>query len=142
MILGLIKKCLKDLNELLLLDPTHNHLIIPFFYNNNNLRDKLSSSSSSNNYLETEFEFELDTCYRDYYYHNCLIDLWIKLFTRSLSDKYSLVKYLIDLMPLNLDLIRLFINYGTKLNGSKVTLQLVYDHLIVNSIDNEYIWIL
>ena len=147
MILDLIKKCLKDLNKLLLLDSTHNHLIIPFFYNNNNnnLRDKLlSSSRSSNNYLETEFEFEFefDTCYRDYYYHNCLIDLWIKLFTRSLSDKYLLVKYLIDLMPLNFDLIRLFINYGTKLNGTKVTLQLVYDHLIMNSIDNEYIWIL
>ena len=82
MILDLMKKCLKDLNELLLLDSTTNHLIIPFFYNSNNLRDKFSSStgsSSSNNYLETEFEFEFDTYHRDYYYHNCLIDLWIKL---------------------------------------------------------------
>lgn len=107
-------------------------------------KDKLNKSSSSSSELfslESEKEPE-NASHRDYYYQNCLVDLWLKLFTRTLNDKYLLVKFLIELVPLNIDLIKLFINYGTKLNGAKITLQLVYNHLILNSIDHENIWIL
>lgn len=119
--MNLIRKCIKDLNES---NDSTSLVIIPFLY------DELKLNSLS---LETD---------SDYYYHNCLSDLWLKLFTRTLNDKYLLVKYLIELMPLNNDLIKLYINYGTKLNGPKSTLQYIYNNLILNSIDNENLWIL
>jgi hypothetical protein len=130
---------LKDLDESLLSNSASSHLIIPFFYQDSiSSRDRISSELLS---LDNEQDLE-NSCHHDYYYHNCLVDLWLRLFTRTINDKYLLVKFLIELMPLNTELIKIFINYGTKINGAKITLQLAYNHLILNSIDNENIWIL
>ena len=92
--MNLIRKCIKDLNES---NDSTSLVIIPFLY------DELKLNSSS---LRTDSDY--------YYFNNFLSDLWLKLFTRTLNDKYLLVKYLIELMPLNNDLIKLYINYFIK----------------------------
>ena len=78
-----------------------------------------------------------------FYYQNCVVEILLKLFARTIYEKFALTKYLIeDLMPTNSDLIKMFVSYSNKLNGMHQTLQFLYDHLIVNSIDNEQLWIL
>ena len=136
---NLIKKCLKDLNELFLINSASSHLIIPFLY-----QDSISFKDRINNNLlciDNEHDLE-DSTNRDYYYQNCLVDLWLKLFTKNINEKFLLVKFLIELMPHNTELMKIFIYYGTKLNGTKETLHFAYNHLIINSIDDENIWIL
>ena len=78
----------------------------------------------------------------DYYYHNCLVDVLLKLYGKNLNDKYLLAKYLLNLMPDSVELIKLLVNFSTKLNGIQKTLQILYDHLTVNSLDDEHLWIL
>ena len=106
-------------------EPTTNGL---YYSSNNDSNDEILSSNQQSN------------C--DYYYYNCLTDLWLRLYTRTVSDKCQLVKYLMDLMPYNVDTIRLFISYGAKTLGVKSTLQFVYDHLNLHAIANENTWIL
>lgn len=126
-VFGLFKLCIKDLNESVV---DKNHLM-PFYY--------LSLEPNTD---RIDLVDELDSCDKDYYYHNCLIDLWLKLFSKNINEKYLLSKCILDLIPLNQDLIKLFVNYSIKLNGSKSTLQFVFNHLNVNSIDCDYLWIL
>ncbi len=78
----------------------------------------------------------------DYYYYNCLVDLWLRLYTRNQAERCQLAKCLMDLMPHNLHVIRLFVNSGSKWQGIKATLQTLFDHLVQHAISNEQIWIL
>ncbi len=95
-----------------------------------------------NDQLNSSFSVD-DELDRDYYYHNCLVNLLLKLFAqKSIDDKYALLKYLLELMPYNCELIKLITNTSTKLNGAKQTLQMLYDHLSINLITNEQLWIL
>ncbi len=125
-VFGLFKLCIKDLNESVV---DKNHLI-PFYY-----------LSLESNTAKVDLD-DLDSCDKDYYYQNCLIDLWLKLFSKNISEKYLLCKCILDIIPLNRDLIKLLANYSIKLNGPKSTLQFVFNHLNVNSIDCDYLWIL
>ncbi len=78
-----------------------------------------------------------------FYYQNCVVEVLLKLFAKTIGDKFALAKYLIeDLMPTNSNLIRVFVAYSIKLNGMHQTLQSLYDHLIINSIDNQRLWVL
>jgi hypothetical protein len=78
-----------------------------------------------------------------YYYHNCVIDVVLKLFAKTIYDKYALLKLLIeDYTPHNQDLVKIFIATSIKLNGLHSTLQYLYDHLTVNSIHDEHLWVL
>lgn len=129
-VFNLVKKCIKDLNQSVV---DKNHLI-PFYYLN------LERKTDFNKLEASENEFDLNDL--DYYYQNCLIDLWLKLFCKNLNEKYLFSKFLLELIPFNQDLIKLFVNYSLKLNGSKSTLQFVYNHLSMNSIDCDYLWIL
>jgi hypothetical protein len=121
-IFKLIKKFVNDLDEV----AVYNNIIVPF------------------NYLEfrmTKANFSINDQI-DYYYHNCLIDILIKLYGRTLSDKFTLTSFLVGLMPKNVELAKLYANYSIKLNGAQKTLQIFYDYLSVNSIDFEHLWIL
>lgn len=123
-IFKLIKKFVYDLDEVVV----NNNIIVPFNYldiRNANKNDK----SSIDNQI-------------DYYYHNCVIDILVKLYGRTLSDKFTLTSFLVGLMPKNVELIKMHVNYSIKLNGTQKTLQIFYDHLTVNSIDLEHLWIL
>lgn len=78
----------------------------------------------------------------DYYYHNCVVDILLKLFTRTFSEKFTIVKFLIDLMPHNSELNKQFVWLSMKFNGLHKTVQAFYDHLSINLVDNEHLWIL
>lgn len=78
----------------------------------------------------------------DYYYHNCLVDVLFKLYAKNLNDKYLLAKHLANLMPDSVELIKLLVSFSSKLNGTQKSLQILYDHLTVHSIDDEHLWIL
>lgn len=79
---------------------------------------------------------------KDYYYVNCLVELWFRLYTRNVQEKWQLAKLLMQLMPHNLHVVRLYVGASVKCVGAKTTLQVVYDHLNLHSISNEDIWIL
>lgn len=100
----------------------------PYYPGNNDSNDEILSAGMQSN------------C--DYYYYNCLVDLWLRLYTRTAHEKCQLIRFLMELMPYNADTIRLYINYGTKALGVKATLQFVYDHLNLHSITSETLWIL
>lgn len=130
LIFKLIKKFVNDLNEVAI---PNNNIIVPFNYFWKNERKENKNSNNNNNKNIDQLDF---------FYHNCLIDLLIKLFARTLSDKFLLTNHLVGLMPKNVDLVKLNVNYSMKLNGINKTLQIFYDHLSINSIDIEHLWIL
>ncbi len=75
----------------------------------------------------------------DYFYHNCLINALFKLYAKNLSEKFLLAKHLSQLMPYNTDLIKMMVNFGKKIDGTAKTLQTLYDHLCVHSVENEHL---
>ena len=95
-----------------------------------NNENEATTTSTKSELLKTNLE-------HDYFYHNCLVESLFKLYARSLSDKFLLAKYLVTLMPYNCDLIKLLVNFSKKINGLLKTLQLLYDHVCVHSIESE-----
>lgn len=78
-----------------------------------------------------------------YYYQNCLIDVILRLFATSVADKHALAKYILEhIMPLNSGLVKIVVAHGIKLNGLHKTLQYLYDHLCINNICDERLWVL
>jgi len=144
-----------SMNEL-----TRNDLLVPFYYvpsaspgccdnnffqndhfglyysSNCDSRDENSSSSTAVNNEHSA------SSTRDFYYHNCLVDLWMKMYTKTASERATFTKHLMIKMPLNVSVMRLFVHNATKSLGVKVTLQTMYDHLTLNLVNNESIWIL
>lgn len=154
--LQLIEDCVHSMNEL---DSSTNELIVPFYYvfdndssvnrgccDNNVIKNGHVATTDlyySNNFDSRDENLTANqTASKDYYYHNCLVDLWMKLYTRTALDRTLLAKYLMGKMPLNTSVIRLFVHNATKTRGVKVTLQTVYDHLTLNLVNNESVWIL
>lgn len=163
----MIRKCFNDLNQI---SKLNQNALNPFNYLPNRFtlasRDRLSNnvfdidSSSESPYYSFDFETNVElvssstfisnnTCSNspnnnttNFYYHNCIVDLLTRLFTRNQSEKFHLAKFLVDLMPSNSDLVKLFVSFSYKLNGLHKTLQMFYDHLSINSIDNEHLWVL
>ncbi len=78
----------------------------------------------------------------DYYYCNCLVDLWLRLYTRSVAERCQLARCLMELMPYNLHVVRLFVSAGSKWQGAKATLQALFDHLVQHAVVNEEMWTL
>lgn len=138
-------------------------MIIPFNYlpiNNlciesNNFQTCLVSRNDS------DFNNQYNSQTNYYYYHNSIVDTLIKLFSKTVNEKFALAKHLLNLMPNNTDLIKIVVYYSNKLsnnssgssltnisntsvstNNQQKTLQMFYDHLIINSIDSEQLWIL
>ena len=108
-----------------------------FYYSNindcNNENDH-TSSIVINEKSKIELKHHLEM---DYFYHNCLADSLLKLYSRTLSEKFLLAKYLVNLMPYNCDLIMCLVNFSKKIHGVQKTLQFLYDHVCVHSIENE-----
>lgn len=96
--------------------------------------------------------------YYNYYYQNCIVEFVLRLFVSNqsrsttvpgnhqhhtiINERFNLVQLLLDLAPANLDLIKQFVAFSQKVNGLHKTVQLLYDHLYINCIDNEHLWIL
>ncbi len=76
------------------------------------------------------------------YYQLVLIESVSKQI-QSINNKYSFLKNLTQILPYNCDLFKLFLNF---INGKKEfnanIVQYLYDHLVVYSIPNDYLWIL
>ena len=105
------------------------------FNDNNNEQNILSIKNNErtrNRENRPHFEF-------DYFYHNCLVNVLFKLYAKTLSEKFLLAQHLSHLMPFNTDLIKTMVNFGKKVDGTPKTLQLLYDHLCVHSVDNEHL---
>jgi len=64
------------------------------------------------------------------------------MYTKTASERATFTKHLMIKMPLNVSVMRLFVHNATKSLGVKVTLQTMYDHLTLNLVNNESIWIL
>lgn len=77
-----------------------------------------------------------------YHHHNSLIDVCLKLFAKTASEKYQLSKELVSLMPFNAHLLKLHAGLECKVNGPKSALLSLHDHLSLHQIDNEHLWIL
>lgn len=88
-----------------------------------------------------------------YFYLNCIVEFLIKLFGgggsgrlrstgENVNDRLSLVRMLLELVPANAELVKQFVWLSQKANGLHKTVQLFYDHLSINNIDNEHLWIL
>jgi hypothetical protein len=129
-----IKRFVNDLNQVS--EPTNN-MMVPFSYLS--LEPNVKKNFNVANNADDNSIFSAQT---DYYYHNCLADILVRLYGRNLSDKYALTSYMVALMPKNVELVKLFVNYGVKLNGTRKCLQTFYDHLTINSIDMEHLWLL
>ena len=163
-VLRLIRKCVQDLDRAELSASTPTELIIPFYYLSGSrpttpgnqscgdsnffkeglyesryYRGKIDSKEAA--VEEVEAQQEPDST-RDYYYHNCLVDLWFKLYTRTPTEKHALAKLLAELMPHNMQLLKIYLSSCVKLQGAKAALQAVYDHLTLHSCANEALWIL
>ncbi len=105
------------------------------FNDNNNEQNIFSiknNERTKNQENTPHFEF-------DYFYHNCLVNVLFKLYAKTLSEKFLLAQHLSHLMPFNTDLIKTMVNFGKKVDGTPKTLQLLYDHLCVHSVDNEHL---
>lgn len=82
------------------------------------------------------------------YYQNCIIEFVLRLFggshsrTGNFNERLSLVRLLLELAPTNGELVKQFTWLSHKVNGLQKTVQLLYDHLSINTIDNEHLWIL
>ena len=69
---------------------------------------------------------------------HCLIG-----YCRTNKEKFYFLKHMLNLMPANTELIKWFTNYLFKeKEKSKQPLQFLYDHLIINSIKNDSLWIM
>jgi hypothetical protein len=76
------------------------------------------------------------------YYQLILIESMLKQLQIN-STKYAFLKNLIQLLPYNCDLFKLFLNFvNVKKEFNANVVQYLYDHLSVYSIQNDYLWIL
>jgi hypothetical protein len=87
-------------------------------------------------------DFNVDSVERNYFYQNCIVDLLLRLYGRTVSNKYSICRLLVDMMPFNGEIIKLMVHFSSKINSLKQTLQTLYDHLSIHSIGDEHLWIL
>ena len=78
----------------------------------------------------------------DYYYHTCLVDVFMRTFARNVADKCTIASHALRIMPDNAELVKLRVNYGVRVHGTAKTLQTLFDHLSVHAIDDEHLWIL
>ncbi len=186
--MGLIKRCMQDLNRVSSqLTNENRNLVLPFDYvcrsesstnsmssplashtyscgnlNKNSLLVKPSGSyhtskvdfnveanddidliSSYNSTIDKQTSTSSSASVAFYYYNNCVVEVLLKVFAKNIGEKFALLKYLTeDLMPTNSNLIRMFAAYSVKLYGLHQTLQSLYDHLTINSIDNQHLWVL
>jgi hypothetical protein len=77
------------------------------------------------------------------YYQLVLIESVLKLYQTNNNDKYAFLKSLVQLLPYNCDLLKLFLNFvNVKKEFNSNIVQYLYDHLVVYSIQNDYLWIL
>jgi len=119
-----------------------NNEMINKYYHRFELKETEEKEEEEREEQTDNYEEDIENKEGCFYYLNCLIELWFKLFTKSLNDKYNLTRRLIQLVPHNLHLLRLLISFGCKINGAKHTLQLVHDHLQMHQVINENAWIL
>ena len=77
-----------------------------------------------------------------FYLHNCIVDTCLKLFAKSLAERYQVTRLFVSLMPLNADLLRLHLSVDCKVNSPRAALQYLHDHLSLYQIDDENLWIL
>lgn len=75
-------------------------------------------------------------------FFNSVVDFLLKVFTRSQIEKNSLSKFLLELAPFHIDLIKLHVSISHKVNGLHKSVQHFYDHLSMNHVDNEHLWLL
>lgn len=152
-VLDLIKKCVHDLNS------QNQNFLIPFNYVSkesvlrnssptgdcdieNGLSPGCPYYSISNAESPLPIRASTNPLITNNFFYNCVVDYLLKTYSRSPLDKINLSKYLLDLTPVNTDLIKLYISFSYKLNGLHRTLQCFYDHLSMNAIDNEHTWLL
>ena len=108
----------------------------PFYYSN---RDETTTSDIEHDVADMTLSSSYD------YYHNCVADALVRLASQSgsaPSERFALVRLLVELMPTNIDLVKQFVWLSVKVNGLHRTVQLLYDHFCVNSIGDEHLWIL
>ncbi len=120
-VLCLIEKSIRSMRISRNDQRSYRRSLIPFYYKNDN-----------HDFDENDH----------FYYENCLVELWLRLFTRTATDKCTLLKHVLELMPRNTSILKLLAQHSIKLHGAKHTLQLLYDHLSLYSIGDEYMWIL
>ena len=75
-------------------------------------------------------------------FFNSVVDFLLRAFTRSQIEKNSLSKFLLELAPFHIDLIKLHVSISHKVNGLHKSVQHFYDHLSMNHVDNEHLWLL
>lgn len=87
-------------------------------------------------------ELNNETSDVDITFSQLIIVEYLLKYCRTNRDKYFLLKHLIALLPANFELFKWFTNYLFKESSAKYALQYLYDHLIINSITNDSLWIL
>lgn len=75
------------------------------------------------------------------YYQLTIVEALLKLY-KFPRDKFNFLKYLLKIIPQNVELIKWYMNYYPKELNTKHALQALFDHLNIHSIKNDNLWIL
>lgn len=148
-VLSMVRKCAIDLSSSQNLIPfnrvprdldlTSSRLTGGFIIDSGQSPDRLYYSANHSEITHHQSKaYNLTTSF----FLNSVVDFLLRAFTRSQIEKNSLSKFLLELAPLNIDLIKLHVSISHKVNGLHKSVQHFYDHLSMNHIENEHLWLL
>ncbi|RNA38546.1 zinc finger C3H1 domain-containing [Brachionus plicatilis] len=147
-VLGLVRKCAADLVASQALIP-FNHVPRDLELSRSSLAGSFSIESGHGpdwlhfSTLDSESHHPPPTnSLTNSFFLNSIVDFLLRAFTRSQIEKNSLSRFLLELAPLHLELIKLHVSISHKVNGLHKSVQHFYDHLSMNHIDNEHLWLL